>query len=154
MTINLKNDRDLSIDLLRTIGILFIVLAHVDAPFIIKQIRIFDVVLLVAVSGYVYKEPKNYIKYIFKRMERLALPTWLFLTVFFFGLFLVEKILKIEVGGLNKETIISSYTFWWGIGFVWIIRIYLGVAIFGPIILKKVSLKCIILYWRFFHLLL
>lgn len=147
MIVNLKNNRDLSIDLLRTIGILLIVLAHVDAPFIVKQIRIFDVVLLVVVSGYIYKEPKNYIKYIFKRIERLALPTWLFLTVFFLGLFLVEKVLRIEIGGLNKETIISSYAFWWGIGFVWIIRIYLGVAIFGPIVLKKVSLKHIILYY-------
>lgn len=147
MKSNLQNTRDLSIDLLRTIGILFIILAHVDAPFIIKQIRIFDVVLLVVISGYVYKEPKDYVKYIYKRVERLVFPTWLFLTVFFLGLFLVEKILKIEVGGLNRDTIISSYTFWWGIGFVWIIRIYLGVAILGPIVLKKLSFNRLILYY-------
>lgn len=147
MKSNLQNTRDLSIDLLRTIGILFIILAHVDAPCIIKQIRIFDVVLLVVISGYVYKEPKDYIKYIYKRVERLVFPTWLFLTIFFLGLFLVEKILKIEVGGLNRDTIISSYTFWWGIGFVWIIRIYLGVAILGPIVLKKLSFNRLILYY-------
>lgn len=147
MKSNLQNTRDLSIDLLRTIGILLIILAHVDAPFIIKQIRIFDVVLLVVISGYVYKEPKDYIKYIYKRVERLILPTWLFLTIFFLGLFLVEKMLKIEVGGLNRDTIISSYTFWWGIGFVWIIRIYLGVAVLGPIVLKKLSFANIILYY-------
>lgn len=147
MKSNLQNTRDLSIDLLRTIGILLIILAHVDAPFIVKQIRIFDVVLLVVISGYVYKEPKDYIKYIYKRIERLVLPTWLFLTIFFLGLFLVEKILKIEVGGLNRNTIISSYTFWWGIGFVWIIRIYLGVAILGPIVLKKLSFNRLILYY-------
>lgn len=147
MKVDLQNARDFSIDLLRTIGILLIILAHVDAPFIIKQIRIFDVVLLVIISGYVYKEPKNYIKYVYKRIERLVLPTWLFLTIFFLGLFLVEKILKIEIGGLNKDTIISSYTFWWGIGFVWIIRIYLGVAILGPIVLKKLSFNKLILYY-------
>lgn len=145
MKSNLQNTRDLSIDLLRAIGILLIILAHVEAPFIIKQIRIFDVILLVVISGYVYKEPKDYIKYIYKRVERLVFPTWLFLTVFFLGLFLVEKILKIEVGGLNRDTIISSYTFWWGIGFVWIIRIYLGVAILGPIVLKKLSFNRLIL---------
>lgn len=147
MKIDLQNTRDLSIDLLRTIGILLIILAHVDAPFIIKQIRIFDVVLLVVISGYVYKEPKDYIKYIYKRIERLVFPTWLFLTIFFLGLFLVEKTLKIEVSGLNKDTIISSYIFWWGIGFVWIIRIYLGVAILGPIVLKKLSFNKLILYY-------
>ena len=145
---NLQNSRDISIDLLRTIGILFIFLAHVDAPFVIKQVIKFNVILLVVISGYVYREVKDYKKYIYKRIERLALPTWLFLTFFFLGLFLVEKILKIKVGGLNIDTIISSYTFWWGIGFVWIIRIYLGVAILGPIFLKrKLSFSYLILFY-------
>lgn len=144
---NLQNTRNLSIDLLRTIGILFIFLAHVDAPFIVNQIVNFNVILLVVVSGYVYKDSKDYIKYIYKRVERLVLPTWLFLTIFFLGLFLVEKLLKIEVGGLNRDTIISSYTFWWGIGFVWIIRVYLEIAILGPIFLKYISFNFLILYY-------
>ena len=148
---NLQNSRDISIDLLRTIGILFIFLAHVDVPFVIGQVINFNVILLVVISGYVYREAKDYKKYIYKRIKRLVLPAWLFLTFFFLGLFLVEKILKIEVGGLNINTIISSYTFWWGIGFVWIIRIYLGVAILGPIFLKGSSRLIILFYFRIFY---
>lgn len=36
--------RDNSLDVLRTIGILLIFLAHTECPFYIRQLRIFDVV--------------------------------------------------------------------------------------------------------------
>ena len=40
------------IDLLKTIGLLAVILAHVNPPIWLKQMRSFDVSLLVIVSGY------------------------------------------------------------------------------------------------------
>lgn len=132
--------RDNSLDVLRTIGILLIFLAHTECPFYIRQLRIFDVVLLVIISGYVYKEPQNYFNYIWKRIKRLVFPTWIFLTIFFFLLYFTKSLFHLNGQILNMKTIISSYLFWSGIGFVWIIRIYIGTSIFGSILLKKYSI--------------
>lgn len=51
----MKN-RDEGIDVLRTIGVLSIILAHVNPPSNILNVRSFDVVLLVFVSGMSYAE--------------------------------------------------------------------------------------------------
>lgn len=142
------NKRDEYLDLLRTIGILGIFLAHVTPPFIIHQLRIFDVILMVILSGYLYKKPKCYIEYIFKRIKRLIFPTYIALTLFFSLLYILEKIFNIDLKGiLNIKMLISSYLLISGIGFVWIIRIYLGVAIFAPIILRKLTFKKLIFYY-------
>lgn len=127
--------RDYKLDALRTIGILLIFLAHVDCPFYVRQVRIFDVILLVIISGYVYKKPQNFFEYVCKRIKRLAFPTWVFLTIFFIILSIL-KVFNIDLELLKIKTIISSYIFWSGIGFVWIIRIYLGTSILGPLLLN------------------
>lgn len=139
--------REFGIDVLRTIGILFIFLAHVNSPFFIQQMRIFDVILMVIISGYVYKEPENYFTYIKKRGIRLLFPTWVTLTIFFISVYILKKILKIDIDILKLNTIMQSYLLIHGIGFVWIIRIYLVVAILGPLILKRMSFLKLILYF-------
>lgn len=140
--------RDLVIDFLRTIGILLIFLAHTDCPFILKQFRIFDVILLVSISGYVYTDQfKNFKRYLRKRIKRLILPVWFFLTFFFISLFLMRLIVKIPDEIVSLKNILLSYFCWSGIGFVWIIRIYIVVAILGPILLKKIQLPGLILYY-------
>ena len=140
--------RDLVIDFLRTIGILLIFLAHTDCPFILKQFRIFDVILLVSISGYVYTDQfKNFKRYLRKRIKRLILPVWFFLTFFFISLFLMRLIVKIPDEIVSLKNILLSYFCWSGIGFVWIIRIYIVVAILGPILLKKIKFKTLVLYY-------
>lgn len=132
-------ERDSKLDILRTIGILLIFLAHVECPFFVRQTRIFDVILLVMISGYVYTEPKDFFKYILKRIKRLVFPTWIFLTLFFFMIYIVEFIFNIKINIFSTKEIISSYLFGAGIGFVWIIRVYLGTSIFGPLLVKKIQ---------------
>ena len=51
MNDNVKKRR-IDIDILKTIGILMVILAHVNPPNIIFQLRNFDVVLLIIVSSY------------------------------------------------------------------------------------------------------
>lgn len=49
--LNPTKKRDISIDILRFIGISFIILAHVNPPDTILNIRCFDVSLMLFVSG-------------------------------------------------------------------------------------------------------
>ncbi|MGX7099286.1 acyltransferase family protein [Globicatella sanguinis] len=80
--------RDVSIDVLRSIGLLCIILAHVSAPKFVLQIRNFDVPLMAFIMGisfYLTNKNKhfNLIEYSKKRFKRLLFPTWKFLTIFF-----------------------------------------------------------------------
>ena len=47
----MQKERNVSIDILKMIGILFVILAHVSPPGIVTQIRSFDVPLLVIISA-------------------------------------------------------------------------------------------------------
>ena len=80
-----------SIDFLKTVGLLCIILAHVGAPDWLMMIRSFDVPLMVILSallaGRSYakhaRTGKTVLSYYAARVKRLVLPTWIFLTLFF-----------------------------------------------------------------------
>ncbi len=63
--------RDVTIDILRVCGLLLIMLAHVNPPNLIFQIRTFDVPMMVFVSGVSYflskKADVSYFSYAFSR---------------------------------------------------------------------------------------
>lgn len=134
--------RNTSVDLLRTIGLLCIVLAHVSPPAIIFQIRNFDVVLMVFLSGLSFSLGKtgkkgDYIVYVMNRFKRLIVPTWIFLSIYFvlIGLLGVKETLYIYL---------SSYSLVSGIGYVWVIRVYFLMALVAPLFWKslmKVGVK-------------
>lgn len=133
-----KEKRKVSIDVLRCIAMLLIILAHCGAPTFLDEIRNFDVVLLVILSGTVavksYERSGSWFKYIGKRLIRLLVPTFIFLTI----LFLLEKIVCIfdPVFPLDSNTILTSYELTSGIGYVWIIRIYILCAVAVPILMN------------------
>ena len=142
-----KTKREVSIDILKCIGLLLIILAHCSAPTFIDEIRNFDVVLLVILSGVLavksYERSGSELKYIGKRLIRLIVPTYIFLTV----LFILEKIVCIfnPVFPMDKNTILSSYTLTNGIGYVWIIRVYILCAISVVILMNIKKYKKIII---------
>lgn len=76
--------RDNSIDILRFIGLMLLVLAHVGPPNWLMQLRSFDVPLMVFVSGLTAarKEYTSYKGFILKRFKRLVLPVWIFLSIY------------------------------------------------------------------------
>ncbi|MGL5925095.1 acyltransferase family protein [Chroococcidiopsis sp.] len=127
--------RDIKIDFLRFLGLSLIILAHVDPPSWLAQLRNFDVVLMVVVSGLAFtqsRKAESYQSYLWKRIKRLLFPVWLFLSFYFLantGLSLLGKTALIPL-----EVILDSYTLTEGIGYVWIIRVFLLVALTAPFI--------------------
>ncbi|AFY39514.1 hypothetical protein Lepto7376_3288 [[Leptolyngbya] sp. PCC 7376] len=125
--------RDRRIDLLRFIGITLIILAHVNPPEIIFQFRNFDVPLMILISGssfcLSYKN-QPFLFYFWKRVKRLVFSTWLFLSIYF--LFL--RFYYHSFPPITK--VLESYVLDDGIGFVWIIRVFLMVGLCAPLIKK------------------
>lgn len=140
--------REKKYDILKSIGIFCIILAHVNPPSILFQLRNFDVVLMMMISASLffnkyndYFNVREYIVYIKKRFKRLVIPTWIFLTFYFFIIYIIDR----NYLSLNK--LLSTYTLHGGIGYVWIIRIYLIETVLLPFIyylIKRIKLKYVI----------
>ena len=145
--------RDLSIDLLRCIGMVLIVLAHSISPdTAIFHIRAFDVPLMVFVSGVCFagREITSYKSFIWKRTKRLLIPTYLFFIAYFLLVF-IFKLIGIDFG-ITKKHVIGSFLLETGYSWGWIIKVFLLVAILTPFMLwlskrikKYIVLLCILL---------
>jgi fucose 4-O-acetylase-like acetyltransferase len=129
--------RDTKLDLLRGIGLLCIILAHVGPWGFISQLRNFDVPLMVLVSGAAFSLPREqneqYGQYLYSRFVRLIIPTWAFLSLFFVIVFIASFISNSPYP-FSAQKMLSSFTLtnWDGIGFVWIIRVFFLVALIAP----------------------
>lgn len=125
--------RDERIDLLRFIGLMMVMLAHVYPPSWLAQLRNFDVPLMVLVSalsfGASYKA-ESYGSYVWARVKRLVFPVWLFLTL----LFTLQWLTGFPQPLPSPEKIIRTYQLLDGIGYVWVIRVFLLVALIAPFI--------------------
>ena len=128
--------RDHNIDLLRFIGLSLVILAHVSPPPILLNIRCFDVPLMVFVSGMTcYGRSADFsFSYLTRRFTRLVFPVWIFLTLYFAMILGLETI-GID-SGLTLKHIVGSYLLWDGIGYVWIIRVFLLMALITPLLLN------------------
>ncbi len=125
--------RDLRIDLLRCFGLCLIILAHCSPPYFLFQIRNFDVPMMVLISGVSFGlsfKQRAYADYVASRFKRLLLPVWCFLSIYFLSCLAFS--FPSELPGFAK--IVSSYLLDQGIGFVWIIRVFLMVALIAPLI--------------------
>ena len=138
------SSRDYTIDTLRAIGLIGIILAHVSPPLFIKVARTFDVPLMVIVSGLSYSGSSSsaltYGKYCQKRVLRLIAPTWLFLVVFFSFFYTIDLLTGNNTMTLSKILHSFLLTNKGGIGYVWIIRVFVIVAILAPIA-KTIGVK-------------
>ncbi|QBQ40603.1 acyltransferase [Sphingobacterium psychroaquaticum] len=150
---NGKKTRDGSIDVLRSIGLLCIVLAHVVPPNWLFQIRNFDVPLMVFISGYLYAGRANQIQsftslldYLGKRFVRLVVPVWIFLSLFYLIQYCFPSVFPINYT-LFPDVMRSSYLLLEGFGYVWIIRVFLMMAILGPLSMVYFKKPISILYY-------
>ena len=125
--------RNIEIDILRCIGLLVVILVHVPINEKVKEFFSFGVILLIYTSGMSFFEKIentrnfSYKKYLFSRIKRLCIPTWITIII----IFLLAKILCLIS---NKEYIYTMKKFLesiffigglnGGIGNVWIVRIY------------------------------
>lgn len=122
-----KKKRDTTIDILRALALMGLVVAHVQPPDWMFQLRSFDVPMMVFLAGTSYSMSNAatipYSKYVWHRFKRIIIPTWIFLLVFFFC-FRHE----------SQTTIILHFTLltnW----FVWIMRVFFIISICAPIVL-------------------
>ncbi|WP_339266761.1 acyltransferase [Paenibacillus sp. FSL R5-0470] len=133
--------RDQSIDILRAFCTLFIMLAHVDIPELLLNIRTFDVTVLILISGISmgYESKKynlTYGGYIWKRVQKLLIPTYMVITTIFITIFLFSLVLKKEFLW-NFNQVFLSYALipnGSAIGYGWIVRIFLMIALLQPIL--------------------
>lgn len=130
--------RDPYIDLLRFVGLSLIILAHVTPPYVLGQLRSFDVPLMMFVSGLTAsgKDIPNYWDYVWKRTKRLIVPVWLFLAVYL-TIFYVTQSLFLPEKYLTGRMIWRSFLLLdESIGYVWIIRVFLLVMLITPLWVK------------------
>lgn len=126
-------ERDLRIDFLRFLGLTLIVLAHVQAPYTITQIRCFDVPLMLFISGLTSagKTYGNYWNYVQRRTKRLIIPVWLFLFVYLTCFYIAQSFVGVHY--LTWSMIWRSFLLLdHSIGYVWIIRVFLLVMLLTP----------------------
>ncbi|MGQ7470459.1 acyltransferase family protein [Streptococcus suis] len=119
------------LDIFKVIGLLCIVLAHVFPPQIIFQARNFDVILMIVISSMLFFYSNRQISfwsYVGKRFERLVIPTWIFLAIFF------SLSILLFPNYLSLKLVATSFALEGGIGYVWVIRIYFIIACLLPFI--------------------
>jgi len=114
-----------------------IILAHVGPQKLIFQLRNFDVPLMVLLSGVSFSlsfKSEPYIQYVWKRVKRLLFPTWIFLTIYFVFVKFIPSIANIDVN--NFRTLFNAYSLIGEIGYIWIIRVFLMIALVAPFIYR------------------
>lgn len=127
--------RNTRIDFLKFVGLSLIILAHVSPPYAVFQFRNFDVPLMVMAAGMAYAISRrnahdfDYVNYVKNRAIRLVAPVWVFLSFYFLARFIIGSTEEI-----NFRTIILSYLLVGGIGYVWIIRVFLFIAMISPVL--------------------
>lgn len=107
---------------------------------ICMQIRNFDVPLMVIISGFLafdsykrsMKSGSSIFNYYWKRISRLLIPTWIFLISYFTLVFLFSLITKGNYP-YSFSAVLRSFLLLDGIGYVWIIRVYLICSFLTPI---------------------
>ena len=135
----LNDKRNITIDILRVIGLMLVIAAHCEFPELFIEIREFDVVVLAAVSGMSFylsfqRADISYGSYVKKRFRKLVLPVWIFL-VFFFVFF------RILGRSFSVREIIESFLLLsGGVLFIWVYRVFFINALLNPF-LKKAADK-------------
>lgn len=128
----IRKERDASIDILRFIAIVGIIIAHSSPNLFFTQIRGFDVVLMVFLSAVCAKgfdkDGFNYVNYYVKRCFRLVFPVWIFFIFYYAGVYLFYFLPPLG-------DVLSSFTFT-SDRYVWIIRILVVLAMLTPILWK------------------
>jgi peptidoglycan/LPS O-acetylase OafA/YrhL len=148
----LDGNRDQTIDILRCIALFAIFLAHVNPPDFLFRLRNFDVVLMIICMTWSYaisrkKRYTPYYKYIVKRFKRLILPTWAYLTVLLGAAFVISIILNHQFI-YSRYDIVMGYFLLYKVEYIWIMRVYLYIAILSPILyLVSNKIKSNLLYF-------
>ena len=134
-------DRKYYVDVLKFIGICCIFFAHVKGPEFIQNIRGFEVPMMVNLSGFLavssFGKMGSSLSYIWKRIKRLVIPTWIFLIIFYLCMMGSGQ-------RVNAVDVLKSALFQRDCGLaggVWIIWVYLLCAVMGPLLKRGMEYK-------------
>jgi hypothetical protein len=133
-------NRDVKFDILKVIGLLSIILAHVDTGDLVFQLRNFDVPLMVICSGalFCYSMQRSELwfwAYVRKRVARLLSPSYVFLCIYFF-LVLVMCLISDKSYPYSGSTMIQEFFLRSRIVGLWIVRVFLLVSLAAPFLFK------------------
>lgn len=134
------SNRDYYFDFIRAIGLISIILVHCTSNDFILRLNLFNVPLMVFVSGLVaYRIPQNDIlKYYWKRLKRLLIPTYIFICCFLVFLYIIKFCGIADLFDFSYKKILYSFLLldqsYGGIGFVWIIRVFLLMTFACPFV--------------------
>lgn len=147
-----QRERDINFDMLKIIGLFSVIIAHTDPPEAIFYFQSFDVPLMVIISGALFSySSRNKVSaswtYIQQRLLRLIVPTWTFLAFFFVATYLVFSASGKRYP-FSSQQIIDNFALLHG--YVWIIRVFILVAIITPLLLR---LRTTVSNWYFFLIL-
>ena len=149
----MADKRDVSIDLMRFLGVLSIMIAHAYPPEWIFQLRNFGMPMLVVASGLtyavIYKQRTMEVgKFYRHRLSRLVIPAWIFMSLFYPLTYLGAKLAGVAYP-FDLRGIIGTYTFYSGTGFFWIFKIYIILALITPLALriKASALSNTVYFW-------
>lgn len=133
--------RDTTIDNMRFLAMIFIMLAHVQAPEWIMNIRCFEVPLIILVSGLTMADHKlpKYTTFLRARTVRLLVPVYIYIIPFMIALYIAQNI-HLFPDYIDKEMAISTLLLQDGIGYVWIFKVFLFIMLLTPI-LKNITEK-------------
>ena len=135
-------ERNSKLDWLRAIGTFLVIFAHSKPPVLLKHIRCFDVCLLFFVSGVSFALTNRYFindlrgirPYLIKRIKKLAIPAWALVTFIFISTLLICLVVKADLMYSVKDYILSMLFTNQGVGYVWIVKLYLFTAIALPFV--------------------
>lgn len=140
------NERSPSIDFLRFFGAIVVMLAHTDPPAWLFQLRNFGTPLLIVVAALsaavVYRDrPPRAWEFLKRRTLKLTVSPWVFLSIFF-GVAFAYSAFRGNPFPYSADMVFSSFTFSSGIGYVWIFKVYLIIALLTPGLLRyKTAVK-------------
>lgn len=136
--VSTEKPRNVTIDLLKFIALVGLVIDHVTSNTLLLQLRSFDVNLLVLLSailmsGKIINRPL--VDFYKKRLSRLLLPTWVFLCIYF----VINSIFHFQ--NLSIKDIVKTFLLLnTPVGYVWIVYVYVICALLIPVI-QKINLK-------------
>ena len=137
------SNREQYYDFLRGFGMLLIILAHIQSPAIVHQIRCFDVPLQLFVSGLCMAGgniPHSFLEYLAfvkRRTARLVIPVFIFMPLYFIVLYVLSLVGFDSVPSYTPSEKIGTLLFFDkpSIGYMWIIRVQLLIMLISPLLI-------------------
>jgi hypothetical protein len=133
-------DRRIEYDLMRVLGIGSIMLAHANPPETIFQLRNIGIPVLIAASAMTFRaiderRPIEAPSFLWRRIWRLTVPVWVFLTLWFATVFAVAALAG-KAQPFSADYVLNSYLFLTEQGFTWIFKVYILLALLTPMALR------------------